>query len=93
MRVEKLQGRKLEKLAGGKIMKHRVLFSEKTSKDLTLRITRKSHSFKLESDQMRLPFRKMTLAKKNKMWKLVWRGLLFSVKGEQSGGYCSGHTR
>lgn len=45
-------------------MKSLVLFSEKMSKDLTLRITKKSHGFKLERDQMRLTFRKITLEKK-----------------------------
>lgn len=72
------------------MMKSLDLFSEKVSKDLTPWVIGKSHGFKLESDQMRLLFRKITLAE---TWKLVWRGLLFSVKGEQSGCHCSGHTR
>lgn len=81
-------GGRPEKLASVRL--RRVLLpSERDLQRLPPRIARKSWSCELQSDQMRLPFRKVT----GKKVEASLEGLLFSIKREQLGGYCSGHTR
>lgn len=61
-------GGRPEKLASVRL--RRVLLpSERDLQRLPPRIARKSWSCELQSDQMRLPFRKVT----GKRWRLVWK--------------------
>lgn len=85
--MEELQAGKLERHDG--VRSGKVLFCSlrKISKHFTLKTTGKSYGL---NGRVRLSFRKITLAK---VWRLVQRGLLLSVKAEQLEGYCSGHMR
>lgn len=91
-----MAGREARKTGWGKIRKSHCSL-KKISKDLTLRITRKSHDFKnwrvtrWDCHLERLHRQKSQATLQGVGVEVGWS--LFSMQGEQLRGYCSSHSR